>query len=594
MRPRNPLRLAEDRILVEQIRLLAGHAFKSLLPAILVALLLAWTLWTDSNAERLKLWCAAAIAAKLCATFYAHRHRTPAHAAHNPRRTVWVLLVLHAIEGAAWGALAWAALDDASVGGSVLVIASAAGIAGSSMAAFAPVLPIYLAFSTSVMLALSSKLWLMPDPAYRTMATLAVLYVPMLFPQARDSATATRAAIELRFDNLELVRRLREEKRKAQAAHREAEEANLGKSKFLAAASHDLRQPLHAVNLFIEALRHERDPAKAARIVTHLGDSAGALMALLDELLDVSKLEAGVFTPHLRNIGVQALFDSLERDLRPVAEAKGLQLGFVPTRAVVRSDPQMLGRILRNIIINAIRYTESGAVLVGCRRKGGHIAIATCDTGPGIAPEHHEAIFREFYQLGNPGRQGGKGLGLGLAIVDGLGRVLNHRIELCSRVGHGSTFYVHVPFAAGEDDARDPDEEFLVQMDGCAVLVIDDEPAIRRAMSDVLTSWGHRVLAAEDAEQAAAGIARTGFDPDVLIADYRLQDGTGIEAIAQIRERLGRNLPAVLLTGDTDPQRLREATASGLLLLHKPIRPMRLYLALNQLRSGAALADQAT
>jgi CheY-like chemotaxis protein len=347
------------------------------------------------------------------------------------------------------------------------------------------------------------------------------------------------------------------------------------------------------MNLFIEALRNEKDHARAERVLAHLGASSQALEDLLNELLDISRLEAGLFKPQPRVVSLQALFDAMKQELQPLAEEKGIELGFVATRLNITSDPNMLGRILRNIIVNAIRYTEQGAVLVGCRRKGGRIAIAICDTGPGIEPEYHQAIFREFYQLGNPERDRRKGLGLGLAIVDGLCRILDHPLELSSSVGRGTTFMVHVPIASGAvPSIGDMEAEASVGLNGYAVLVVDDEPAIRQAMTEVLGSWGCHVLTAESAQDALSKLAAAAFSPDAIIADYRLcEEHTGTEAIAEIRRVLGRSVPAAILTGDTAPERLREASASGFLLLHKPVQPARLRSVLSSWHSAWSASE---
>jgi signal transduction histidine kinase/ActR/RegA family two-component response regulator len=376
---------------------------------------------------------------------------------------------------------------------------------------------------------------------------------------------------------------------------RELEEANLAKSRFLAAASHDLRQPLHAVNLLIELLRHEGNPAKATAVLDHLGTAAESLEELLNELLDISKLEAGMFHPQIGVLELQDVFSSLERELRPVADEKGIELGFVPTRVRVRSDAQMLGRILRNIITNAIRHTKQGAVLVGCRRKADGVAIAIYDTGPGIAPEHHDAIFREFYQLDNPERDRRKGLGLGLAIVDGLCRLLEHRLTLRSLVGRGSAFFVELPVVSGDEAALTSVQVASpCDLTGSTVLVIDDEPAICQAMTDVLSHWGCRAITAESAEEALARLATEQIDPDAIVVDYRLRKGrTGAEAIDEIRQAVGRHVPALIVTGDTAPERLREASASGSLLLQKPVKPAQLRTALISLRSQVIQKDYA-
>jgi signal transduction histidine kinase/CheY-like chemotaxis protein len=421
------------------------------------------------------------------------------------------------------------------------------------------------------------------------MGLMCVLYLFNVLASARQVSRVLDESIRLRLEKQELVQQLQEEKSAAEKARTSAEEANVAKSKFLAAASHDLRQPLHAVNLFVDALRHAPDKERADEILAHLGASALSLEELLNELLDISKLEAGLFKPEVCVLDLQEIFDGMERELRPLADEKGIELGFVATRLKVRSDPLMLGRILRNIITNAIRYTTRGAVLVGCRRREGSVAIAVYDTGPGIPPEYHQAIFREFYQLGNPERDRRKGLGLGLAIVDGLCRILGHSLSLRSTLGRGSAFFVQVPIARQEVSAPIAvREECPGSLQGWSVLIIDDEPTICQAMEGILAHWGCRVLSAESAREALLRLNQENFAPDAIVVDYRLREGlTGSEAISEIRNAIGRHIPALIVTGDTAPERLREANASGYLLLHKPVQPARLRTALARLRGGA-------
>jgi signal transduction histidine kinase len=373
--------------------------------------------------------------------------------------------------------------------------------------------------------------------------------------------------LQLRFDN--------------ELAFRRAEEANRAKSSFLAAASHDLRQPLHAMALFVSALRNKSREPETRPIVEHLSASVEALEGLFDALLDISKLDAGIVRAEIRDFPLQAVFDRVERDCASQAEGKGLRLRLAPTHAIVRSDPTLVERIVRNLATNAIRYTKRGGVVVGCRRAGaGRLRVAVHDSGIGIAREHLPEIFKEYFQIGNPERDRSKGLGLGLAIVERLATLLDHKVDVWSAPGRGSVFSIAVPRgdAALVEAAPVQVAEVIQDTLGDAlVVVIDDEAAVRDGMREVLQQWGCRPLLAASADEALAQLAAVRSTPGAVIADYRLREGeTGIAAIGRIRAAHGAGIPGVIVTGDTAPDRLREAEASGYHLLHKPVRPIQL------------------
>jgi signal transduction histidine kinase len=389
-------------------------------------------------------------------------------------------------------------------------------------------------------------------------------------------------SFNLRFDN--------------EIARNRAEEANRAKSRFLAAASHDLRQPLHAMALFVSALKDQSRGAESPRIVDHLSASVEALEGLFDALLDVSKLDAGIVHPEIRDFPAQAIFDRIGRECAPEAAEKGLRLRLMPASAVVRSDATLLERIVRNLVSNAIRYTNTGGVVVGCRRHGDTVRIAVYDSGVGIKPEHRADIFQEFYQVGNPERDRTKGLGLGLAIVDRLARLLDHPVTVSSVPGRGSVFSVAVPrgeIASAELNLLRPVEIIEGNLGGALIAVIDDEAAVRDGMREVLQQWGCRPLLAGSSDDALAQLAANGSPPAAVIADYRLRAGeTGIAAIGRIRSAHGMHIPGVIITGDTAPDRLQEAEASGYHLLHKPVRPVQLRALLSFLLGPEAARAQ--
>lgn len=379
-------------------------------------------------------------------------------------------------------------------------------------------------------------------------------------------------------------------------AHAEAERANRAKSRFLAAASHDLRQPLQAINLFVAALKAGlRDP-ESVEIVESIQESLRATEDLLDALLDVSRLEAGVLQPRLRDVAIVDLTDRLETEFASQAAAKGLTLRTVASSAVVRTDPALLDRILRNLLSNALRYTECGGVLLGCRRRGGHISVEVWDTGIGIPDDKREAIFEEFYQLGNPERDRTRGLGLGLAIVDRIARLLGHTVTLRSQPGRGSVFAIQVPLVSGRPDpvparAEGSDPDRSGALSGALVVAIEDEPMQLRGLERLLCSWGCKVVPSQSTAEALTQLVELKQVPDVILADYRLRgEMNGVQAIMTLRAGLGRMIPGIILTGDTEPGRMREANANGFELLHKPIDADRLFTALASVTPRAAPA----
>ena len=388
------------------------------------------------------------------------------------------------------------------------------------------------------------------------------------------------------------VRDITERKRAEDAlrqAHAEAERANLAKSRFLAAASHDLRQPLQATNMFVAALKAMASDAESGEIIAAIQDSLRATNDLLDALLDVSRLDAGVVQTKPREFAIGDLLERMETEFVPAAAAKGLALCVVASSVAVRSDPALLDRILRNLLSNAVRYTVSGRVLAGCRRRGSDLRIEVWDTGIGIPEDKLEAVFEEFTQLGNPERDRTRGLGLGLAIVERMARLLGHRIEVRSRPGQGSMFAVEVPLGGPCAAAEPPPRPDAAALTGALVVAIDDDPVQLAALGVLFRRWGCEVVAAASAGEVLARLSEAGRPPDAIVADYRLRgSATGAEAIAALRAKLGWDVPGMILTGDTEPARLIEARASGFELLHKPVDPDRLRRVLRGLLSATA------
>jgi signal transduction histidine kinase/ActR/RegA family two-component response regulator len=354
-----------------------------------------------------------------------------------------------------------------------------------------------------------------------------------------------------------------------QAAHDAAVNADRAKSQFLATASHDLRQPLHAMNLFISALRRRVSGEEAIRLVANMASAAESMQMMFNSLLDVSKLHAGVVEPAVRAFPIEEVFVRLRNAFAASAAAKGLELEIVPADSVLRTDPVLLESILQNLISNAIRYTRRGEVTVLCRARDDIASIEVSDTGPGIPADQIERAFEEFQRL-DTSNANERGLGLGLAIVRRLARLLDLQIEIDSEVGVGTAFTVHVPLVAGFTPHAVRAADATPSLSGRRVLLVDDDPMVRAALAREIADWGARITVVASAEAALWAL---GSDPpDLAIVDRDLGAGSdGIELLATLQARFGQSVPAIIVTGATDPLALDDLRRSGTPWLTKPL-----------------------
>lgn len=361
------------------------------------------------------------------------------------------------------------------------------------------------------------------------------------------------------------------------AAKAEADRANLAKSKFLAAASHDLRQPVQALTLLLEALKTQANTPSVAKAVGLMGRSLEGLNGLLNSILDVSRIEAGVVAVDIQSTDVNALVHRLCAEYAPLCDQKGLEFRCCCKCSLpARTDAALLERMLRNLIENAIRYTHRGGLLVGTRRRGAWLRIDVMDTGIGIPANKQAQIFEEFFQVANPARDSTQGLGLGLAIVNRLGGLIDAQVQVRSREGRGTCFTVLVQLdeAAPKQSLPQTVNDIVA---GLSVVVIEDNPTIREGFQLMLEGWNCKVMGAETGEQAIEMGRRADWHVDAIIADHRLGVGlSGTQAAAEICRRAGRPIPTLIVTGDTDPERIKEVQASGFGMIHKPVGPVQL------------------
>lgn len=398
-----------------------------------------------------------------------------------------------------------------------------------------------------------------------------------------------RSMLQLRIDDATHALRLKKE---------EAENASRDKSRFLAAASHDLRQPMHALGLYVEVLRREVTEPEQVKVVSRIGESIDALSGLLNSLLDISKLDAGVVFPEVGAFSLHAMLTRMAQDYAPVAADKNLRLRIRTTSAEVVSDPVLLERILLNLLSNAMRYTApGGSVLVACRRRGGNLHIEVRDNGGGIPAAEQQNIFREFFQLENSGRDRSKGLGLGLAIVERLAKLLGHGLMLRSAPGKGSLFAIELPLATPDERRSteppaltEPTENNRADLEQARVLLVDDDALVLAGTQSILGAWGCKVCAVATLREAREQCAVQVFD--LVICDHRLPDGSGLELIAWLEADCSGRISAILVSGDTALEVLQQVMASGHQLLHKPVRPAKLRSLMLFLLARAASAQK--
>ncbi len=398
--------------------------------------------------------------------------------------------------------------------------------------------------------------------------------------------------------NENLERRVRERTAELTKVNRElakakakADDANLGKTRFLAAASHDILQPLNAARLYTTSLVERKRRGEDGRLIRNVDASLEAVEEILGTLLDISRLDTGAMKPEITVFPVAELLMQLKLEFEPIAKDKGLDFRVHPSTLSVSSDRRLLRRVLQNLISNAIKYTESGRVVLGCRRRPKRqLEVQIFDTGPGIAKDKQKLIFKEFQRLAT-NSDGTHGLGLGLSIVERIGRILKHKVNLESRTQSGSVFSVMLPVAEPRVTQRTtPTRIGAGKIAGCQVLCLDNEPAILEGMQTLLAGWDCSVLKATDTAQALEQIRTSPRPPEIILADYHLDEETGLDAVRAIRDKLGYEVPAVVITADHSPEVQELIRSEGLQLLRKPLRPaaLRAVMAQSRIRQAAA------
>lgn len=574
--------ISAERLFDAQLAVFYRQGEISVIASIISASLVTALFATALDWQPLLVWLGLYVASHLAMLSIFRRfpqQRSPQDNRHWYRLT----MLLGALIGSFWGAMAWVAYVPDSPGYILLLCTVIYGISSSSLWTMAHVPAAYylLAVLCSVPLIArliwensSTTLGLAAVSSYIVISSIAYFRVV-----CRDAADAIRLGLE----NSELIEDLAEQNQRVK-------QASAAKTRFLASASHDLRQPLQAQALYIDALGNARDSDEEQHILQRLKHSNDALNELMNSLLDISKLDAGTVSPDLQAFSLNKLFTRLAGEYALTTRESGLRCRILPTEAVVRSDPVLLETILRNLLNNAVRYTHQGHVVMGSRAdaRPGWVCIEVRDSGIGIPEEKHRQIFEEFYQLENPGRDRAKGLGLGLAIVQRLSRLLDHPIALRSNRPHGTIFSLRLPVGQLQTAPLKTALHTPANLSGALIVIIDDEQAIRDGLAILLDQWGCRSIGAASAAEAVEQLGATQI-PDVVIADHRLQNNeSGIQAIDAIQAQLKSEIPAFLITGDSAPEHIQTISASGLPVLHKPVAPAKLRALLSYLLQNKA------
>ncbi|MFT6301311.1 MAG: signal transduction histidine kinase/CheY-like chemotaxis protein [Granulosicoccus sp.] len=556
----------ESKIYHEQIRLIYNQGPVLVAGATLCAFFVTTFLWRELPHSTLVFWLAAISLStflRLWGLFVYIKASQPTR-----ERIIWGPLFWFGtfIAGVIWGA--WPLIFYSLYSTEYLLLISTifAGMVAVSAASGSIYLPSFLSFSVPLMLPLSVMHIASGNDSLVMTGLLLLVFLGVNFFLAVRGNRQFRQLLRSQFQNAELMQRLGEEKRIA-------ERAVIAKSRFLAAASHDLRQPLHAMGLFLSALRQREDDKKKLEIIGDMEKSSEALNGLFNSLLDVSRLDAEIIDFNPCHITASEMFNGLRVQFVQQAVEKQIQLLVAPEDHVFYSDSILLERVLRNLLSNAVQYTVTGFVSLSCQDDvDGSKLIVLEDSGIGIPSENSEDVFSEYYQLNNLNRDRSKGLGLGLAIVRRLCELMGLPLEMESEEGRGTIFKLIVP---GGDPAQIKTRfrfDNTMQARDRRVLVIDDEPQVLQGMRHMLESWGCKVMLAESARDALKAIAITDFLPELIISDFRLGDNQdGVDAVAAIHESLESNVPAIIISGDTSPERLKQVKKTGLLFLHKPV-----------------------
>ncbi len=564
----------DARIFNELINVLYRQATPIFFGNIAVALLSVYLLWNQLDRSLLLMWAGAIFALTAIRIVVIRRDLAMTQAVEKAAQRAWKYTIFSGMSGCLWGSIGILFFSPENTVVTVFICIVLAGMTGGSVASQSSFLPSYYAFSLPTVLPFALRSFAHGDSLFSILGVLSLFLLGVNLAYSRNLQRTVRESIALRFENTELIAQLRQEKERAESASR-------SKSQFLAAASHDLRQPTHALGLYIATLRSLCSAPtiradEVGGVANKLQNALKGLVQLLDVLLDISKLDAGVVKVKQEVFDVQEVLETLDQQFSAVASEQKLRFTVRPSSVLVRTDRSLLYSILANFISNALRYTEHGKILIGVRHRGDSVEIQVLDTGIGIAQEHSDLIFREFYQIGNVARRREHGLGLGLAIVKRTADLLGLRVLMRSIPQRGSVFSVCLPVVDAPAKIANNALTLTNMARSKTVMVIDDDADVLDSMQALLSAWGHQVVAASGLDEALLlaqkNRVKNGTPFDMILSDFRLAENTsGIDVIRAVRQVCGSEIPAVIITGDTSTESINQIFASRLKILHKPL-----------------------
>lgn len=571
--------MPEEKLMAERIRVLYKQVSSVLIGNIFIALLLTVFIYQYTGNVLGLYWMAVVIGL----TVFRYIMLKQYYKFEREEKSViwwgWFFAVTAFLSGCTWGATSILFLQTDDLVIMLFLLMTLTGITVGSSASLSNFVWSYYAFAIPAILPFAYVLIATGSTEFIVLSLMLSVFLLLQLVVAKKNQNTLDNSIVLRNENTDLVQQL-------QIKREIAESANLAKTRFLAAASHDIRQPLHAMSILLDVLDEKINNTEQTLIVDKIKKSSVSLGNLLESLLDISKLDAGVVRVEINPFKVEDVFDVLQDEFKTIAENKGLEIHFVSTTLSLNSDVHIIERILRNLISNAIRYTEHGKIVVGCRRKGDLVLISVCDSGIGIEKSQFNIIFEEFQQLDNHSRDRSKGLGLGLSIVSRLTDLLGVNLHVESVPGKGSVFSIECPrnFSILKDQLENTSYTHNIDLTDKKVIIIEDEDEISHALNLLLQGWGCSVIELASLQDVKQNILFSN-KPDIILADYRLANHvTGVDIIHVIYDHYeDRSIPAAIITGDSAPERIQEIENSGFKIMHKPVSGGKLRALLNAL-----------
>ena len=578
-----PISLAEEQVQAELVHNLYQQSSRMLYANYPAIALTGILVWKHISPVTILVWVIVSFILTTLRVSLDWRYLHNRPTGRKAIRAGWIFTGFSFLSGCMWGSIGVLFFAPHDMMVTAFICIMVASIIGGSVTLLSAFPPAYYLSAIPTILPFAVRALWYGGHLFTILGVLALICLWVNLVSCRSVYGTLHESVVLRFKNMELIEQLTQQKERS-------ESASQAKSQFLAAASHDLRQPIHALGLFVATLqaltrRPELNPAEVKNIASRLEMALKSLGQLLNGLLDVSRLDAGTVQITKRSVKLYDVLTNLQQEFSVLASNKDITLIVVPTRLWVETDPVVLQSVLLNLVSNAVRYTERGRILIGCRRRAKQVSIQVIDTGIGIAADQLPKIFQEFYQIQNVARDREQGLGLGLSIVKRSVDLLGSQLTVESIPGKGSLFSFTLPITAAvlaaPVHARMAPASF--ENRALTILAIDDDRAVLDALHLLFSAWGHTLIPALTLEQALAAASAHNATIGFILADYRLAEHvTGATAISAVLALLGRQVPAVIVTGDTSPERIREANATGFRLLHKPLDPQQLHLLVHE------------